>query len=238
MFALRLPPEIESRLDELARRTGRSMSSYAREAIVEKIGELEAAHRPNRTFSIDEVERLVRSRAPGALIRREGDRLIVEKAATTGLTDWLKSIEPWDETFPDVDVGLPPLDQPDISAEVDGNQLKADGAEKASRSASKAQRSPAVQKRWEAGTIKDGRPTLFGEDIEDRSDATLFVVTRKDNPKREGAATRFDWILKGECRTVGDYRKKVGAKRANDDIAWDLNHGFYSLKVPSRRAIG
>ncbi len=117
MLALRLPHDLESRLDELARRTGRSMSFHAREAIVEKIADLEAEHRPSRTFSLDEVERLVRSRAPGALIRREGDRLIVEKPATTGLTDWLKSIEPWDEAFPDVDAGLPALDQPDISGE-------------------------------------------------------------------------------------------------------------------------
>ena len=100
MFALRLPYDIESRLDELARQTGRSMSSYAREAIVEKMDELEAAHRPSRAFSLNEVERLVRSRAPGALIRREGDRLIVEKPALSKLTDWLKAIEPWNESFP------------------------------------------------------------------------------------------------------------------------------------------
>ena len=117
MLALRLPPDIENRLNELARRTGRSMSFYAREAIVEKIDALEAAHQASRAFSLDDVERLVRSRAPGALIRREGDRLIVEKPATTGLTEWLKSIEPWNEAFPDVDAGLPPLDRPDFSGE-------------------------------------------------------------------------------------------------------------------------
>lgn len=41
MLALRLPPEIEKRLDELARKTGRTKSFYAREAILEHIGELE-----------------------------------------------------------------------------------------------------------------------------------------------------------------------------------------------------
>jgi RHH-type rel operon transcriptional repressor/antitoxin RelB len=41
MLALRLPPEIEARLAELAKRTGRSKSSYAREAILLHIDELE-----------------------------------------------------------------------------------------------------------------------------------------------------------------------------------------------------
>ncbi len=41
MLALRLPPEIESRLEALSKRTGRSKSYYAREAILEHIGDLE-----------------------------------------------------------------------------------------------------------------------------------------------------------------------------------------------------
>ncbi|OWV85651.1 CopG family transcriptional regulator [Rhizobium sp. N122] len=41
MLALRLPPEIEARLDELARRTGRSKSFYARQAILEHLDDLE-----------------------------------------------------------------------------------------------------------------------------------------------------------------------------------------------------
>lgn len=41
MLALRLPPDIETRLDELAKRTGRSKSFYAREAIVEHLEDLE-----------------------------------------------------------------------------------------------------------------------------------------------------------------------------------------------------
>ncbi|WP_184357518.1 DUF6290 family protein [Rhizobium sp. BK602] len=41
MLALRLPPEIEARLDELAKRTGRSKSFYAREAILEHLDDLE-----------------------------------------------------------------------------------------------------------------------------------------------------------------------------------------------------
>jgi RHH-type transcriptional regulator, rel operon repressor / antitoxin RelB len=41
MLALRLPPEIEKRLDDLAKKTGRTKSYYAREAILEHIGDLE-----------------------------------------------------------------------------------------------------------------------------------------------------------------------------------------------------
>ncbi len=41
MLALRLPEEIERRLEELAARTGRSKSFYAREAILEHLEDLE-----------------------------------------------------------------------------------------------------------------------------------------------------------------------------------------------------
>lgn len=41
MLALRLPPEIEQRLEELSRRTGRTKSFYAREAILEHLEDLE-----------------------------------------------------------------------------------------------------------------------------------------------------------------------------------------------------
>ena len=41
MLALHLPPEIEARLDELAKRTGRSKSFYAHQAILEHLDDLE-----------------------------------------------------------------------------------------------------------------------------------------------------------------------------------------------------
>ncbi|HWK46067.1 MAG TPA: DUF6290 family protein [Stellaceae bacterium] len=41
MLALRLPPEIEDRLEALSRLTGRSKSYYAREAILEHLDNLE-----------------------------------------------------------------------------------------------------------------------------------------------------------------------------------------------------
>jgi RHH-type rel operon transcriptional repressor/antitoxin RelB len=41
MLAIRLPPEIESRLDALAKRTGRSKSFYVRAAILDHLDDLE-----------------------------------------------------------------------------------------------------------------------------------------------------------------------------------------------------
>jgi RHH-type transcriptional regulator, rel operon repressor / antitoxin RelB len=52
MLALRLPPEIEQRLDALAQKTGRSKSYYAREAVLRHIEDIEdtylARHRRRR----------------------------------------------------------------------------------------------------------------------------------------------------------------------------------------------
>ena len=44
MLAIRLPEEIEQRLADLAAKTGRSKSFYAREAILEHLEELEDAY--------------------------------------------------------------------------------------------------------------------------------------------------------------------------------------------------
>jgi RHH-type rel operon transcriptional repressor/antitoxin RelB len=41
MLALRLPVELEERLSDLARRTGRTKSFYARQAIIEYIDDME-----------------------------------------------------------------------------------------------------------------------------------------------------------------------------------------------------
>ena len=41
MLALRLPPEIEKRLTELAERTGRTKSYYVREAVLEHLADME-----------------------------------------------------------------------------------------------------------------------------------------------------------------------------------------------------
>ncbi|NMG39557.1 TraY domain-containing protein [Chelativorans sp. ZYF759] len=41
MLALRLPPDIEKRLDDLARKTGRTKSYYARQAILAHLEDME-----------------------------------------------------------------------------------------------------------------------------------------------------------------------------------------------------
>ena len=51
MLALRLPPEIEARLDELAKKTGRSKSYYAREAILRQIEDIEDEYLARRRGS-------------------------------------------------------------------------------------------------------------------------------------------------------------------------------------------
>ena len=67
MLTIRLPEEIEARLDLLAKRTGRSKTFYAREAILEHLDDLEdlylaeqVARRiqsgEERTFTLVEVE--------------------------------------------------------------------------------------------------------------------------------------------------------------------------------------
>jgi len=68
MLALRLPPDIEKRLDALAKKTGRTKSFYAREAILRHLDDLEDIYLAEkildriktgreRTYTIDEVER-------------------------------------------------------------------------------------------------------------------------------------------------------------------------------------
>ncbi len=63
-LAVRLPPEIDQRLQSLAAKTGRSKASYAREAIVRYLEDLEdeqiARERlesPGRRWTLDELER-------------------------------------------------------------------------------------------------------------------------------------------------------------------------------------
>lgn len=48
--SLRLPPEIEDRLEQLARRTGRTKSFYIREAVLEHLDDLEDFFLAERRF--------------------------------------------------------------------------------------------------------------------------------------------------------------------------------------------
>jgi RHH-type rel operon transcriptional repressor/antitoxin RelB len=64
MLAIRLSPDIEKRLEELSRRTGRTKTYYAREAIAEHLDDLEdyylAMNRlenPGRRWTMGEVEK-------------------------------------------------------------------------------------------------------------------------------------------------------------------------------------
>jgi len=64
MLALRLPPEIEKRLDALAKKTGRTKSYYAREAILRHIEDIEDFHlatrrmkRGGKRVTLDQLER-------------------------------------------------------------------------------------------------------------------------------------------------------------------------------------
>lgn len=63
MLAIRLTPDIENRLERLAKRTGRTKTFYAREAILEHLDDLEDVYlaikrleRPARTYSAEEVK--------------------------------------------------------------------------------------------------------------------------------------------------------------------------------------
>jgi RHH-type rel operon transcriptional repressor/antitoxin RelB len=63
MLALRLPPEIEKRLDALAKKTGRTKSFYAREAILRHLEDLEDYHlalqrlrRGRKRVTLEELE--------------------------------------------------------------------------------------------------------------------------------------------------------------------------------------
>ncbi|MEN2979662.1 AbrB/MazE/SpoVT family DNA-binding domain-containing protein [Tistrella bauzanensis] len=48
------------------------------------------------------------------IIHREGERLVIEPVARPGLLALLATLDPIDDTFPDVDDGLPPLDDIDL----------------------------------------------------------------------------------------------------------------------------
>ena len=50
MLAIRLPEDIEIRLDKLAKRTGRTKTYYAREAILQHIEDLEGTYLAERAL--------------------------------------------------------------------------------------------------------------------------------------------------------------------------------------------
>ena len=70
MLALRLPPDIEQRLDALAKKTGRSKSYYAREAILRQLEDIEDTYLARRRMqrggprvSLESLERDLATRS-------------------------------------------------------------------------------------------------------------------------------------------------------------------------------
>jgi len=55
--------------------------------------------------------------ADEAVMRRDGDRLILEPVPRPGLVAYLASLDPLDDRFPDEGAELPPLDEPTLDAD-------------------------------------------------------------------------------------------------------------------------
>ena len=53
-----------------------------------------------------------------ALIRKEGNRLVIEPIHKTGLLNVLSSLQPTEDEFPDIDSHLGELDELDLSPDV------------------------------------------------------------------------------------------------------------------------
>lgn len=63
MLAIRLPEDVENRLTQLAAKTGRTKTFYAKEAILEHLGDMEDKYlainrleNPSKRWSLDELE--------------------------------------------------------------------------------------------------------------------------------------------------------------------------------------
>lgn len=63
MLAIRLPEDIEKRLTQLAKQTGRTKTFYAKEAILEHLNDMEDKYlaidrieKPGKRWSLDEME--------------------------------------------------------------------------------------------------------------------------------------------------------------------------------------
>jgi RHH-type rel operon transcriptional repressor/antitoxin RelB len=82
MLALRLPPDIEKRLDALARKTGRTKSYYAREAIMRQIKDIEEYY-----LAKGRRERSSRKR-PVARHKSRADDAAWLRALSETMTEW------------------------------------------------------------------------------------------------------------------------------------------------------
>lgn len=66
MLAIRLPEEIEKRLDILAKKTGRTKTYYVREAVIDHLEELEDVYlalqrleNPKKRWSLEDLEKQI-----------------------------------------------------------------------------------------------------------------------------------------------------------------------------------
>ena len=80
------------------------MSETERHVRLFRNGRNQAVRIP-REFELDGVE---------AIMRKEGDRLIIEPVRKGRLLSVLASLEPLEEPFPDIDEDLPPLDDVEL----------------------------------------------------------------------------------------------------------------------------
>lgn len=71
MLAIRLPETLEKRLERLAKRTGRTKTYYAREAIVQHLDELEDIYLAEKRLEAVRA-RLSRTVPIAKLMRRQG----------------------------------------------------------------------------------------------------------------------------------------------------------------------
>lgn len=55
--------------------------------------------------------------ADEAVMRRDGDRLVLEPVPRPGLLAYLATLDPIEDPFPDVDADLLPLDDPSMDVE-------------------------------------------------------------------------------------------------------------------------
>jgi len=79
MLAIRLPNDIEKRLDHLARQTGRTKTFYAREALLRYMEDLEDEYvalerlkNPGRMWTLEEIEQGVDLLEQGADVDDQG----------------------------------------------------------------------------------------------------------------------------------------------------------------------
>jgi RHH-type rel operon transcriptional repressor/antitoxin RelB len=56
MLAIRLPDEIEKRLDALAKKTGRTKTYYVREAVIDHLLSLDRLEKPAKRWSQEDLE--------------------------------------------------------------------------------------------------------------------------------------------------------------------------------------